>query len=288
MRLPLTLMIIIFLIIHVCDHAVEMMSKQRKFSLLSLAVFLPPVIRTEPRWNATSHWFWTAVLTLLYHHKSDCLIFLDHRCCSWQPEPNLADHSFLMLRSCWFPLVSQFFTVIQWTQLDEKYMYRVMLHKAVKPDTRMMKTSWAQRQSFNFCSRRLLLAISCSTWEYMRTDEDMKKKKLGCIHSLWAGTNLPVELSVTRIRCIPVAVPLHHFTPLSENEELFLYTRWRCRRPLHAQRIAIRKGHLEMFPPSSPLLHSEVLPQLERILDSSGGAALLCCSHEEEILSSII
>lgn len=102
--------------------------------------------------------------------------------------------------------------------------------------------------------------------------------ELGCIHSLWAGTNLPVELSVTRIRCIPVAVSLHHFTPLSENHK------WRCEQPLHAQTIAIRKGHMGMFPPSSPLLHSEVLPEPEWILDSSGGAALLFCNHDEEIL----
>lgn len=63
----------------------------------------------------------------------------------------------------------------------------------------------------------------------------------------------------------------------------FLYNKWRCRRPLQAQRIAIRRGHLEMFH-LSPLLQAEVLPGLERILDSSGGAALLCCSHDEEIL----
>lgn len=54
-------------------------------------------------------------------------------------------------------LVSICFSVFhQWTQLDEKYMYRVMLHKAIKLVTR-----------FNFC-------ISCSTWD-VRTDEEMKE-----------------------------------------------------------------------------------------------------------------
>lgn len=137
-------------------------------------------------------WFFAASI-------KSCLIFLDQDLffLTLHSEHKLAHCYFLMLKSCWFLFVVQFSAAIQRAQPDESYTYRVKLHTAIKPGTRMMKTSWAQRQLFSFCSRQLLLAITCNTWD-MQTDEEGNIQP-GCIYSLWTLINLPVKISAIGI-----------------------------------------------------------------------------------------
>lgn len=68
---------------------------------------------------------------------------------------------------------------------------------------------------FSFCSRQLLLAITCNTWD-MQTDEEGNIQP-GCIYSLWTLINLPVQISAIGVSCF--SVYLHHFILLSENKE---------------------------------------------------------------------
>lgn len=194
-----------------------------------------------------------------------------------------------MLKSCWFPFISQYSAVIQWTQLDEKYMYRVKLHKTIKPVTRIMKTSWAQRQLFNFRSRRLLLAITCSTWE-VRIDKQMKELLSWLVFT--ASERVPssgVLYDCDSVHLCWRFSPSLHTSVWKLRKVVFMISAniWRRQLPLHAFRTAIRKGHMKMFSPLSPLLHcclAGVLPELDRVLVSSSGAGLLFCGHDEETL----
>lgn len=217
------------------------------------------------------------------------LLFPDHGCISWLhiQNTNWQIICFLMLKSCCFLFVSQFSAVIQWTQFDEKYMYRVKLHKTIKPVTRMMKTSWAQRQLFNFCSRRLLLAITCSTWD-VRTDKHMKEMFSWLLFT--ASERVPSSGALYDCDSVDLCCcfsPSLHTSVWKWRKVVFMISAniWRRQLPLHAFRTAIRKGHMKMFSPLSPLLHlARVLPELDRVLISSGGAGLLFCSHDEETL----
>lgn len=127
-----------------------------------------------------------------------CLILLDQDLffLTLHSEHKLAHCYFLMLKSCWFLFVVQFSAAIQRAQPDERYTYRVKLHTAIKPLTRMDDENLLGPKTIV----QLLLqaaAITCNTWD-MQTDEEGNIQP-GCIYSLWTLINLSVKISAIGI-----------------------------------------------------------------------------------------
>lgn len=135
------------LIIHVCDGGDDEQAK-KVFSAFLICVFTCcDKNRTTVMWPATGfglQFSLCSTVIRLSNISRPSMLFLTVRT---QPGRSLIFNVKILLVSICFSVFHQ------WTQLDEKYMYGVMLHKAVNPLTRMMKISWAQRQSFNFCSK---------------------------------------------------------------------------------------------------------------------------------------